>query len=123
MHIFTIAGHETKATSLQFTLLLLALHRMFKTGYTKVSSRRPAASLKMLLNGIIIARSLKLTIPLCVMFCPILVIWHTILTSIQLEALRLYPRVVTVPKSTSETQVPSTIKASSTFYRCESTST
>ncbi|GFF42675.1 cytochrome P450 3A9 [Aspergillus udagawae] len=90
MHIFTIAGHETTATSLRFTLLLLALQQGVQDwlyeGILEAAHGEPEDVAQWDYHRMFP----KLITPLCVM----------------LEVLRLYPPVVTVPKSTPETPSP-----------------
>ncbi|RLM01705.1 hypothetical protein CFD26_109033 [Aspergillus turcosus] len=90
MHIFTIAGHETTATTLRFTLLLLALHQDVRDwlyeGILEAIHGEPEDVAQWDYHRLFP----KLIARLCVM----------------LELLRLYPPVVTVPKSTSETPSP-----------------
>lgn len=80
MHIFTIAGHETTATSLRFTLLLLALHQDVQDwlyeGVLEAAHGEPEDVAQWDYHR----RFPKLITPLCVMVCPIIVILHTILT-------------------------------------------
>jgi hypothetical protein len=100
MHIFTIAGHETTATSLRFTLLFLALHpdvqNCLHEGILEPTRGEPEDVAHWDYHRM----------------------FPKLITRVMLEVLRLYPPVVTVPKSTSETPSPL-----STFYRRESTST
>jgi hypothetical protein len=80
MHIFTIAGHETTATSLRFTLLLLALQQDVQDwlyeGILEAAHGEPEDVAQWDYHRMFP----KLITPLCVMVCPLLVIWHTILT-------------------------------------------
>ncbi|KAF4266168.1 hypothetical protein KXX16_006707 [Aspergillus fumigatus] len=92
MHIFTIAGHETTATSLRFTLLLLALHQDVQDWLYEGVLEAAHGEPKDVAQWDYHRMFPKLITPLCVM----------------LEVLRLYPPVVTVPKSTSETPSPLT---------------
>lgn len=106
MHIFTIAGHETTATTLRFTLLLLALHQDVQDWLYEDILEATHGEPEDVAQWDYHRMFPKLIAPLCVMVSSILAILHTILTWIQLEVLRLYPPVVTVPKSTSETPSP-----------------
>ncbi|PWY77047.1 cytochrome P450 monooxygenase [Aspergillus heteromorphus CBS 117.55] len=91
MHIFTIAGHETTATTSRFALLLLALDQDVQdwvyNGIVEATKNEPSDVKDWDYERIFP----KLVTPLCVM----------------LETMRLYPPVITVPKWTGET--PSTI--------------
>ncbi|RHZ53727.1 cytochrome P450 [Aspergillus thermomutatus] len=90
MYIFTIAGHETTATSLRFTLLLLALHQDVQDWLYENILEATHGEPEDVAYWDYHRMFPKLIAPLCVM----------------LEVLRLYPPVVTVPKSTSETPSP-----------------
>lgn len=84
LHIFTIAGHETTATTLRFTLVLLAINpeaqSWMRRGIKKALEGEPEDPLLWDYSKLFP----KLITPLCVM----------------METLRLYPPVVTVPKWT-----------------------
>ncbi|KAJ0416922.1 cytochrome P450 [Aspergillus carlsbadensis] len=83
-HIFTVAGHETTATTMRYALLLLALHQDVQEwvwqGIVEATRDEPA-DVKAWNKECVYP---KLVTPLCVM----------------LETMRLYPPVVTVPKWT-----------------------
>ncbi|CEL06620.1 hypothetical protein ASPCAL09792 [Aspergillus calidoustus] len=83
-HVFTIAGHETTATTLRYALLLLALHQDVQEwvwqGSVEATTDEPADVEAWNEESVYP----KLVTPLCVM----------------LETMRLYPPVVTVPKWT-----------------------
>ncbi|OJJ34477.1 hypothetical protein ASPWEDRAFT_60847 [Aspergillus wentii DTO 134E9] len=84
MHVLTVAGHETTATTMRFALVLLALHQDVQDwvyrSVKEVVGESPAEWDYATLYP-------KLIAPLCVM----------------LETLRLYPPVVTTPKWTANT--------------------
>ncbi|KAL2823486.1 cytochrome P450 [Aspergillus cavernicola] len=85
-HIFTIAGHETTATTLRYALLLMAIHQEIQEwvyqGINEATKDEPAD-----VTGWDYARVYpKLITPLCVM----------------LETMRLYPPAVTIPKWTGD---------------------
>ncbi|KAI9039439.1 cytochrome P450 [Aspergillus affinis] len=92
LHIFTIAGHETTATTLRFALVLLAMHpdvqEWLQDCVDEVIQDQPSDP-KEWEYGVMFPR---LIAPLCVM----------------LETLRLCPPVVTVPKWTASNPVPIT---------------
>ncbi|PYI05639.1 cytochrome P450 monooxygenase [Aspergillus sclerotiicarbonarius CBS 121057] len=91
MHIFTIAGHETTATTLRFALVLLALHQDVQDwvygGISEATKDEPSQIGDWDYDNVFP----KLTTPLCMM----------------LETMRLYPPVISVPKWTGDS--PSTI--------------
>ncbi|KKK21640.1 hypothetical protein ARAM_005244 [Aspergillus rambellii] len=84
--IFTIAGHETSATTLRYSILLLALDQDVQDwvyqGILEATRDEPSNATDWNYASVYP----KLVTPLCVM----------------LEAMRLYPPVVTIPKWTGE---------------------
>ncbi|GLA57482.1 hypothetical protein AtubIFM55763_000851 [Aspergillus tubingensis] len=87
MHLFTIAGHETTATTLRFAFVLLALHQNVQdwvyNGISEAVKDEPPSIGDWNYDEVFP----KLVTPLCVM----------------LETMRLYPPVITVPKCTGNT--------------------
>ncbi|KAI9376466.1 cytochrome P450 [Aspergillus egyptiacus] len=85
-HVFTIAGHETTATTLRYALILLALHQEMQEwayqGIKEATKDDPVEAMNWDYSTVYP----KLVTPLCVM----------------LETMRLYPPVVTIPKWTGD---------------------
>ncbi|PWY71436.1 cytochrome P450 monooxygenase [Aspergillus eucalypticola CBS 122712] len=86
MHLFTIAGHETTATTLRFAFVLLALHQNVQdwvyNGISEAVKDEPPSIGDWNYDEVFP----KLVTPLCVM----------------LETMRLYPPVITIPKCTGD---------------------
>ncbi|PLB52213.1 putative cytochrome P450 monooxygenase [Aspergillus steynii IBT 23096] len=92
LHILTVAGHETTATTLRFALVLLAMHPdiqdWLQVSLDETLKSQPSDPKDWDYTTLFP----KLIAPLCIM----------------LETLRLYPPVVTVPKWTASNPVPIT---------------
>ncbi|GKZ68495.1 hypothetical protein AnigIFM50267_003204 [Aspergillus niger] len=86
MHLFTIAGHETTATTLRFALVLLALHQNVQDWVLNGISEATKDKLPNIEDWNYDDAFPKLVTPLCVM----------------LETMRLYPPVITIPKCTGD---------------------
>lgn len=106
MFIFMIAGHETTATTLRFTLVLLALHQDIQNwlveGIREATSDVPANPAEWDYPSMFP----RLVAPLCVMVSgPPPLIPDLRSKFLQLETLRLYPPVVSIPKWTADLTV------------------
>ncbi|THC96189.1 hypothetical protein EYZ11_004352 [Aspergillus tanneri] len=94
LHIFTVAGHETTATTLRFALVLLSVHpdiQEWTYECIKEATGDQSSNPKDWEYSVIFPR---LVAPLCVM----------------LETMRLYPPVVSIPKWTGESSATITHK-------------
>ncbi|EHA25896.1 hypothetical protein ASPNIDRAFT_43691 [Aspergillus niger ATCC 1015] len=86
MHLFTIAGHETTATTLRFALVLLALHQNVQDWVHNGIAEATKDKLPNIEDWNYDDAFPKFVTPLCVM----------------LETMRLYPPVITIPKFTGD---------------------